>query len=64
MPAAPFDLVASTVSSSQINIRWTDNSENNSDFDIECKKGIDGSWSMLWAPPLPRPLGLLKNKIR
>ncbi|GLU51483.1 fibronectin type III domain-containing protein [Dyadobacter frigoris] len=40
-PAAPSALTATTVSSSQIDLNWTDNSANESGFEIE--RSVDGS---------------------
>ncbi len=44
-PAAPTGLSASSVSTSQINLNWTDNSSNEDGFKIERKTGSGGSWS-------------------
>jgi len=44
-PSAPSGLTATTVSSSQIKLAWTDNSADESDFHIERKKGSGGTWS-------------------
>jgi hypothetical protein len=46
-PAAPSGLSAATVSSSQINLSWTDNASNESGFRIERKTGSGGSWSQI-----------------
>jgi predicted phage tail protein len=40
-PAAPSNLVATTVSRTQINLSWTDNSDNESGFKIERCKGAN-----------------------
>jgi regulation of enolase protein 1 (concanavalin A-like superfamily) len=45
-PAAPSGLSASAVSSSQINLAWTDNADNESGFKIERKTG-GGSFSQI-----------------
>ena len=45
IPAAPSFLIASVVSSSQINLSWTDNSDNETGFKIERKTGIGGTWT-------------------
>lgn len=44
-PAAPTNLMATAVSSSQINLSWTDNSSSEIAFKIERKTGAGGSWS-------------------
>jgi len=44
-PSAPSGLTATAVSSSQINLAWTDNSADESDFHIERKEGSGGTWS-------------------
>ncbi|MFZ6014060.1 MAG: chondroitinase-B domain-containing protein [Bacteroidota bacterium] len=46
-PAAPGSLGASTVSDSQINLSWTDNSTNESNFRIERSTNGGASWSFL-----------------
>jgi concanavalin A-like lectin/glucanase superfamily protein/Calx-beta domain-containing protein/fibronectin type III domain protein len=46
-PAAPTGLSASAASSSQINLSWSDNSNNEQGFKIERKTGSSGSWSHL-----------------
>lgn len=43
-PVAPSGLTATAVSSSQINLSWSDNSDNESGFRIERRVGV-GSWS-------------------
>jgi hypothetical protein len=43
--AAPSNLTALAVSSSQINLAWQDNSSNESGFVVESKTGADGTWS-------------------
>ena len=45
-PNAPTNLSASAVSCSQINLSWTDNSNNETGFKIERKTG-SGSWSQI-----------------
>lgn len=47
LPAAPSGLVATGVSSSQINISWTDNSSNETGFKIERKIGASGTYSQI-----------------
>jgi len=44
---APANLTAVTVSSSQINLSWTDNSTNESSFKIYRKKGATGTWALV-----------------
>src|SRR5205823_6611060 len=46
-PAAPSGLKAAAVSGSQINLSWTDNSNNEDGFRIERKKGSGGIWSQI-----------------
>jgi hypothetical protein len=41
-PSAPSDLVSTAVSSSQIDLTWTDNSENEDGFKVERKTGGSG----------------------
>jgi len=45
--AAPSVLVAEAVSSSQIDLEWTDNSDNELGFKIERKEGVGGTWSQI-----------------
>ena len=45
-PSAPSGLTAQAISSSQINIAWTDNSDNEQGFKIERRTGTSGSY--LW----------------
>jgi hypothetical protein len=47
VPAAPSGLSASAVSASQINLSWTDNSNNEDGFKIERKTGSGGAWSQI-----------------
>lgn len=44
-PNAPSNLLASVVSSSQINLSWMDNSYNESGFILERKTGSNGDWN-------------------
>ncbi len=46
-PTAPSNLSASAASCSQINLSWTDNSNNETGFKIERKTGAGGSWSQI-----------------
>ncbi len=45
IPAAPSDLVATTVSSSRIDLTWQDNSSDETLFSIERKTDVGGLWS-------------------
>ena len=47
VPAAPGGLAASPVSSSQINLSWTDNSMNETSFVVERAMTPTGSWSAI-----------------
>lgn len=49
-PAAPSGLTATTVSSSQINLSWTDNSNNEANFRIERSTDAGATWSFLVNP--------------
>jgi|GEM_PF-1350063 len=49
-PTAPSGLAATAVSSSQINLAWTDNSTNETGFKIERKTGAGGSYSQIATP--------------
>ena len=44
---APFNLQSTVVSSTQINLTWTDNSDDEDGFKIERKTGADGIWEYL-----------------
>jgi hypothetical protein len=46
-PAAPSGLSATAVSSSQINLSWTDNSSDETGFKIERKTGVGGTWGQI-----------------
>ncbi|MCB5247361.1 MAG: fibronectin type III domain-containing protein [Candidatus Cloacimonetes bacterium] len=46
-PAAPSNLNATTLSSSSIELAWTDNSINEEGFQIERKTGSTGSWTQI-----------------
>lgn len=47
LPAAPTNLSATTVSGSQINLAWSDNSDNETGFRIERKTGVDGTYGQV-----------------
>jgi len=47
LPDAPSNLSASAVSSSQINLSWTDNSTNEDGFKIERASSAGGPWSQI-----------------
>ncbi|MEW5767596.1 MAG: DUF5050 domain-containing protein, partial [bacterium] len=46
-PKAPTNLVAQAVSGSQINLSWTDNSDNETGFKIERKTGVGGTYNQI-----------------
>ncbi|MCY2952420.1 MAG: fibronectin type III domain-containing protein, partial [Planctomycetota bacterium] len=46
-PSAPSGLVASAISSQQINLSWTDNADNESGFFVERKQGSGGTWQQI-----------------
>ncbi|MDH4240078.1 MAG: fibronectin type III domain-containing protein, partial [Phycisphaerae bacterium] len=46
-PSAPSGLGATTISSSQINLSWTDNSNNEDGFKIERKTGAGGTYAQI-----------------
>ncbi|HQH50552.1 MAG TPA: fibronectin type III domain-containing protein [Candidatus Cloacimonadota bacterium] len=46
-PNAPSNLVAAVVSSSQINLSWADNSDNELQFKVERKTGSSGTWAQI-----------------
>ncbi len=48
-PSAPSNLVATAVSSSQINLTWTDNASNEDGFKIERKTGAGGTYAEVGA---------------
>ena len=47
VPAAPSGLGASTVSTTAINLNWTDNSSNETGFKVESKIGAGGTYSQI-----------------
>jgi len=47
IPTVPSGLAATSVSSSQINLTWTDNSLNETGFQVERKTGASGNWSTI-----------------
>ncbi|MFH0889162.1 MAG: MauE/DoxX family redox-associated membrane protein [Planctomycetota bacterium] len=53
LPIAPSDLTAKAVSSHQINLSWTDNSDNELGFKIERKIGEKGNYDQVAATSLP-----------
>lgn len=50
-PLAPGQLTAAAASRSQINLTWTDNSNDESGFKIERKTSLNGSWSQIATVP-------------
>jgi hypothetical protein len=46
-PSAPANLRANAVSTSQINLSWTDNATNETGFKIERKTGSEGTWGQI-----------------
>jgi predicted phage tail protein len=48
-PLTPSNLDAFTVSNSQVNLSWADNSNNEEGFKIERKTGVTGDWNFLAA---------------
>ena len=46
-PAAPSGLLATSISSSQINLSWTDNATNETGFKIERKTGSGGTYAQI-----------------
>ncbi len=47
VPAAPSALVATAVSSSQIDLRWTDNSSDETGFKVERAEAANGPWGQV-----------------
>ncbi|HAV43141.1 TPA: hypothetical protein DCX15_03905, partial [bacterium] len=47
LPAAPSNLTATTISSSQIDLSWQDNSDNEQGFKIERKTGAGGTYTQI-----------------
>ncbi|MCR4399964.1 MAG: fibronectin type III domain-containing protein [Syntrophomonadaceae bacterium] len=47
LPAAPSNLAAQAVSTSRIDLTWTDNASNETGFKIERKKGSGGTYSQI-----------------
>ncbi len=46
-PSAPSDLNLTVISSSEIDLDWQDNSDNEDGFKIERKTGVGGTWSQI-----------------
>lgn len=46
-PTAPTNLTATSISTSQINLAWQDNSDNEEGFKIERKTGSTGTWAQI-----------------
>jgi hypothetical protein len=46
-PTAPSNLTATAVSPTQVNLAWTDNSDNEMSFKIERKTGSAGTWAQI-----------------
>lgn len=65
IPAAPSNLTATAVSSTQINLAWQDNSNNEDNFILERKKGATGTYSVIATLPANtttyQDTGLSKN---
>ncbi len=51
VPAAPSNLAATAVSSSEIDLSWADNSVNETGFEIERKQGAADSWTSISTMP-------------
>jgi hypothetical protein len=47
LPCSPSNLIANAISESQIDISWTDNSNNETEFEIERKTGAGGTWGLI-----------------
>src|SRR6185295_14044734 len=47
IPAAPSGLAVSAISSSQLDLSWTDNSTNETGFEIERKTGAGGTYAQV-----------------
>jgi hypothetical protein len=52
---APTQLVAETVSNTEIQLSWTDNAANEDGFKIERKIGLDGTYATITTTPDPLP---------
>jgi hypothetical protein len=51
LPAAPSNLVATALTSSQINLTWTNNASNQTGFKIERKTGAGGTYAQIGTTP-------------
>ena len=47
-PAAPSNLTITSVLSNQVNVSWTDNSNNETGFKIQRKTGVSGTYVTIW----------------
>jgi fibronectin type 3 domain-containing protein len=47
-PAAPSNLTITSVLSNQVNLSWTDNSNNETGFKIQRKTGVSGTYVTIW----------------
>ncbi len=47
IPSVPSNLIATAQSATQIDLNWTDNSNNETGFKLERKVGVSGAWSQI-----------------